>query len=698
MVFAFTETPSIGDIDTSPHSREIDFYEERDQTIEGFALYLRFIGADPTIPEGQVESAGKVSYFIGNDSSQWHTGLPMYEEIIYRNLWPNIDLIFREQGGELKYEFIAHPGADIKSIGLAYSGVDDLAMDEDGNILIQTPFGVLTDSKPVSYQIINGKKVPIASNFVLAKSETGANLCGFAIGDNYSPSYTLVIDPGLSYPPYPERGGFDVGTSIAVDAAGNACVTGFTESLDFPVTPGAFQTRLRGFENAFVSVINPNASGAASLVYSTYLGGCGFDRGLGIAVDNSGNAYVTGLTESPDFPVTPGAFQTMLKGHGNAFVAVINTNASGAASLVYSTYLGGSNFDVSFGIAIDAAGNACVTGFTESPDFPVTPGAFQTMLKGPRDAFISVINTGASGAASLAYSTYLGGSSYDEGHGIAIDTTGNTYVTGYTHSRDFPVTATAFQPMLKNVDDGANAFVSKINTSVSGSASLIYSTYLGGSKYDRGYSVAVDAANNAYVTGFTRSDDFPVTSGATQTMLMSIAGGANAFISKINTNASGTISLAYSTYLGGTGYDEGHGIAVDTAGNAYVTGYTYSKDFPVTATAYQPMLKSIHEGSNAFVSKINTNATGTSSFVYSTYLGGDTSDAGNSLANDRFGSSYVTGRTQSCNFPVTDGAFQPKLRGAMNAFVSEINTNACDVASFVYSTYLGGSCSCAIDP
>jgi hypothetical protein len=664
--------------------------DEEEQAVKGFALYLRFVGANPTPPEGRVPGIAKVNYFLGADPDRWDAGLPTYEEVIYRNLWPEIDLVFREQGGELKYEFIAHPGADIKNISLSFSGVDDLVLDKDGNILIPTPFGVLTDKKPVSYQLIDGNKVLLASNFVVTKSETGESRCGFSVSDNYSPDYTLVIDPSLGFPPYPKRGGLDSGLGIAIDSAGNAYVTGFTESPDFPVTPGAFQAKRKGFKNAFVSVINTGATGAAALAYSTYLGGSVLDVGFGIAVDNTGKIYVTGFTESPDFPVTSGAFQSKLNGFKNAFLSVLNTGASGTAALAYSTYLGGGVLDVGYGIAVDNTGKAYVTGFTESPNFPATAGAIQGRLNGIKNTFLSVINTGATGTAALAYSTYLGGSSFDEGCGIAVDSSGATYITGFTYSKDFPVTSGAFQTALNSKHGGANAFVSKISTGATGTAALAYSTYLGGSLFDQGYSIAVDASNNAYVTGFTRSSDFPVTSGAFQTALKSILGGTNAFVTKLNTGANGARSLVYSTYLGGTTCDEGHGIAVDTAGNAYVTGFTYSKDFPVTASAFQSMLKSIHSGgSNAFISQVNTSRSGSASLAYSTYLGGSGSEVGNGVAVDKFGNTLVTGRTESYDFPVTSGAFQPRLSGSMNAFVSEINTGASGTASLVYSTYLG---------
>ena len=412
------------------------------------------------------------------------------------------------------------------------------------------------------------------------------------------------------------------GLGVAIDNTGNTYVTGFTEDPGFPVTAGAFQTTLKGRKNAFLAVINTSASGPA-LVYSTFLGGSGMDAGFGIAVDTSGNTYITGVTESPDFPVTAGAFQTTLKGCKNAFLAVINTNASGAGSLVYSTYLGGSGMDAGFGVGVNTNGNAYVTGCTNSPDFPVTSGSLQTALTGYKNAFVSVVKAGASGAASLVYSTYLGGSSFDEGSGIAVDASGNTYVTGFTYSRDFPVTSGAFQSILNSTYGGANAFVTKLNTGTSGTAALVYSTYLGGSYYDQGFGIAVDASNDAYVTGCTRSTDFPITQGAFQTMLKSTFDGTNAFVTKLNTGANGARSLIYSTYLGGTICDEGHGIAVDTAHNVYVTGFTYSRDFPVTTSAFQPMLKSFYVGgSNAFVALVNTNTTGNSSLAYSTFLGG----------------------------------------------------------------------------
>src|SRR3989441_926920 len=338
-----------------------------------------------------------------------------------------------------------------------------------------------------------------------------------------------------------------------------------------------------------------------TLAYSTYLGGTGFDEGFGIAVDSLGQAYVTGVTASLDFPTTAGAFQSSSAGSEDAFVTKLNPTG---AVLVYSTYLGGTNSDVGLGIAVDSLGQAYVTGETFSADFPTTAGAFQPSSPGGfSDAFVTKLNpTGA----ALAYSTYLGGTDFDEGFGIAVDSLGQAYVTGVSASLDFPMTAGAFQPRFAG--GSLDAFVTKLNPT---GAALAYSTYLGGTGDEEGFGIAVDATGNAYVTGLTNSNlDFPTTAGAFQ---RSSAGGiSDAFVTKLN--AAGA-ALVYSTYLGGTGDEDGFGIAVDAAGHAYVTGITFSPDFPTTAGAFQPS----STGGDAFVPKPKPSR---AALVFSHYLSG----------------------------------------------------------------------------
>jgi hypothetical protein len=611
---------------------------------QGVNLRLRFLGADPAATvAGARLGPGKVNYLLGNDPSKWHSGLPTYGEVVYRDLWPGIDLAFRGDQGRLKYEFRLAPGADPARIRLAYRGAERLALGRAGELRIQTALGVLRDSRPASYQLVGGKRVAVASRYTL-----DGNAYGFALGA-YDPSRPLVVDPGLVYSTYLGGSGLDRGFGVAVDSAGNTYVTGRTNSDPFPTTPLAFDTSYGGgdpsFADAFVTKLNSAGSG---LVYSTYMGGGGFDLGEGVAVDAVGSAYVTGQT-SGGFPTTPGAFDTSFNGgSSDAFVAKLN--AAGSA-LLYSTYLGGSIFDGGFGVAVDASGNAYVTGLA-NPGFPTTPGAFDTSQNGAQDTFVTKLN--ADGSA-LLYSTYLGGTNFEEGNGVAVDAAGNGYVTGRTSSGDFPTTAGAFD---EGFNGGGDVFVTKLNAA--GSATL-YSTYLGGSGFDRGDGVALDAAGNAYVTGLVDSG-FPTTPGAFDE---GFNGGQDTFVTKLNADGSATL---YSTYLGGSGQDWGRGVAVDAFGNAYASGRTDSANFPKTAGAVDT---SFNGGQDAFVTKLN--AAG-SALLYSTYLGGSDLEEGEGVAVDAGGNAYVTGATRSDAFPTTLLAFQTSYGGGFeDAFATKLD-------------------------
>ena len=403
------------------------------------------------------------------------------------------------------------------------------------------------------------------------------------------------------------------------------------------------------------------------LVYSTYLGGGSTDLGFNIAVDGAGSAYVTGDTVSDDFPTTAGAAQTTPAGV-NAFVTKLDATGS---RLVYSTYLGGSGQNFGRGIAVDAAGSAYVTGVTEATDFPTTAGAAQTThAGGVNDAFVTKLNATGSG---LVYSTYLGGGDGDVGQGIAVGGAGSAYVAGETDSTNFPTTAGALQTTYAG---GINdAFVTKLNAT--GSA-LAYSTYLGGSDTDTASGIAVDGVGSAYVTGSTRSTDFPTTLVAFQT---TYAGGdTDTFVTKLDATGSG---LVYSTYLGGSAGDASFDIAVDGASSTYVTGYTLSTNFPTTAGAAQ----TTHAGGHfdAFATKLDATGAG---LVFSTYLGGNNSDAGQGIAVDGAGSAYVVGYTASPDFPATAGAFPPTPASIFDPFISKLDATG---SRLVLSTNLGGS-------
>jgi hypothetical protein len=647
---------------------------------QGVALRLAFLGASARATvSGTRRSPGGVSYLVGNDPAGWKRSLPTYKEVAYRDLWPGIDMAVRGGGGALKYEFRLAPGADPARIRLAYRGQERLSLGRGGALRIETALGLLRDTRPLSYQLIGGRRVAVASRFVLGRG--GAD--GFAIGA-YDRRYPLVIDPGLRYSTYLGGSERDDAFGIAVDGAGSAYVSGVTWSRNFPTTAGAFDRSHNGgseevaADDAFVTKLN--AAGSA-LVYSTYLGGSGDDRWSRVAVDGEGSAYVTGVTDSTNFPTTGGAFDRSYNGpYGDAFVTKLNAAGS---SLVYSTYLGPSGADDAFEIAVDGAGSAYVSGVTDSTDFPTTAGAFDRSHGGKYDAFVTKLN--AAGSA-LAYSTYLGGSSFDISDAIALDGAGSAYLTGRTVSSNFPTTAGAFDRSYNGGKYG-DAFVTKLNAA--GSA-LAYSSFLGGSSLDEGSGIAVDGAGSAYVSGVTDSTDFPTTAGAFDRS----HGGkyGDAFVTKLNAAGS---ALAYSTYLGGSGGDGGGGIALDAAGSAYVAGGTESTDFPTTAGAFDRSYngRSYHGrsvgGDDAFVAKLNAAGSG---LRYSTFLGGIDIDGGGGIALDAAGSAYVAGGTWSRNFPTTAGAFDKSSDDDDNAFVTKLDLVAgrvrCDVPRVVGMTLL----------
>ena len=441
-----------------------------------------------------------------------------------------------------------------------------------------------------------------------------------------------------------------------MDGIGNAYITGVTSSdVDFPITPGAYQTSFGACCGGVAFVTKINAAGNA-LVYSTYLGGERFDGGWAIAVDGFGNAYITGYTASSFFPTTPGAYRTSFGGQEDAFVTKIN--AAGNA-LVYSTYLGGSLTDRGRGIAVDGSGNAYIVGDT-SGNFPITLGAYQTSYGGSTDTFVTKIDSLGN---ALIYSTYLGGSGFDSSRYIAVDGSGNAYITGYTDSTNFPPEGPIPVGPIQGTNAGGNdAFVTKINAAGNG---LVYSTYLGGSGNDASQGIAVDSAGNAYIVGSTFGN-FPTTPDAYQT---SFGGVLDAFVTKIDSLGS---ALIYSTYLGGSNNDGGSGIAVDSAGNAYITGNTSSADFPTTPNAYQT---SYGGSTDTFVTKIDASG---SALIYSTYLGGSVYEFGGGIAVDSSRSAYIAGTTYSSNFPTVNPIQGTYAGGFGDAFLAKISGDLID--------------------
>ncbi|MDX6630982.1 MAG: hypothetical protein QOH00_3228, partial [Gaiellales bacterium] len=623
----------------------------KDKPAMQLALALRFRGHNRHAAlTGGKRAPGRVNYLQGKSSATWKTGLARYQGIAYRNLWPRIDLLVHQKGGALKYEFHVRAGARTSDIRLAYAGATDLALDRRGALRIKTGVGVLHDSAPVSYQRIGGKRVAVQSRYVLERGGKSPRFA-FAIG-RYRHDRDLVIDPGIQFTTFLGGGANEVGAGIAVDANGNSYIGGTTQSPDFPTTAGAFRRTgaASNFPDAFVTKLNPAGT---ALVYSTFVGGSNIEFGNGIAIDGAGNAYVTGTTKSSNFPTTGGAFDRSANippncprcgtDHTDGFV--FKLNAAGSA-LTYSTYLGGTDIDSPRGIAVDGSGSAYVVGEELGSDFPTTAGAFRRTSAGEYDMFVTKLNPAGT---ALVYSTLLGGTQVDNGEAIAVDAGGNAYAQGFTSSVDFPTTAGAFDT---TANGGFDTTTTKLNPA--GSA-LVYSTYLGGAGFDSGDDLALDAGGNAYIAGATGSTNFPTTPGAFDTT----SDGSDAFVTKLN--AAGTAAV-YSTLIGGTDFDSAGGIVLDTAGDAWLTGATTSADFPVTADAADG---SYNGGGDVIIAELNASG---SALPYATFLGGSSSERGSDIGRDSAGNLYVTGATQSMDFPATTGAFDTIFNGDPSIF------------------------------
>jgi hypothetical protein len=623
----------------------------------GAVLRMKLLHANPAAKvTGVDELPGTSNYFIGNDPKEWRTNVSNYTKVCYEGVYPGVDLVYYGNKRQLEYDFVVAPGADPSSIRLRFHGAAKPTIDTTGDLLLRVQGREVRLRKPQVYQQFEGTRKVVRGGYWM----TATNTISIRVGD-FDRSKPLVLDPVLVYSTYLGGSGDDEGFGIAVDSSGNAYVAGVTTSTNFPtVNPAQGSRRLPPvFNNTFTAFVTKFNNTGSSIIYSTYLGGSnGGGDAQGIAVDSFDNAYVTGGTDASDFPTTPLAFQTVKPGRFTSpFVAKFDPSGV----LVYSTYMGGSYSDQGRGIAVDSFGNAYITGGTQSTDFPATPGVFQPSLRSrvlsasihDVTAFVSKVN--AAGTA-LIYSTYLGGTVSDIAFGIAVDAFDNAYVTGRADSTDFPTTPGAFQTTSSSNFSGSSrkGFVSKLNTT---GTSLIYSTYLGGNNYligpfqavvgDETYGIAVDSAGNAYVTGIATTPDFPITPGAFQTAPNS--SHATVFVTKLDETGD---ALVYSTYLSAdTPGGNDQGIGVDSFGNAYVSA------------------------GSACPTATELNSAG-SALLYSICLGNPKSGSGagngKSIAIDSLGNAYVTGETQG-NFQVTPGSFQGTFGGGIaNAFVAKI--------------------------
>jgi len=600
---------------------------------------MTMLGANPAAqPEADKPQSGRVNYFIGNDPRKWHSDVPLFGQVNYPNLYPGIDLAFHGNGKQLEFDYLVNPGAKTGLIALGFAGAEHITTDTAGNLVLTTPAGPIEMHRPVAYQEKDGVRQTVDVRFVAS-----ANRVTFAVG-SYDPSRQLVIDPTVTYSTYFGGDFADYGLAITVDASGNELIAGATDSDSIPgfVTPTD-----NGSFDVFVTKLNP----AGVLQFTTEFGGSSDEFPGGIAVDTTG-IYVSGTTDSSDFPVTLGAAQTTFVGGGpngsnDAFAAKLTL----AGSITWATFINGSDSTTGLAVAIDSSQNVYVVGETFAPDLSgvtvkTLPNGSAINLgsgSGADDGYIVKVNSTGS---AFDLGSYIGGSNGDLATGVALDGSGNIYVSGKTISTDLPVTAGVVQSQCGT--DGtcntgsngplADAFVVAIAANLSG---YNYVTYYGGNNIDYALAIAADSVGDAFITGLTQSPtDFPTAGTPYQS---SLAGTQNAFAVELNPTGSAAI---YGTYLGGSGTDLGLGIALDssTPANIYVTGQTSSSNFPTV----NPTQAALSGTTDAFVSVLSP---GQKTALFSTYLGGggDEDQLAGAVALDSSENIYVTGDTDSGN-------------------------------------------------
>jgi hypothetical protein len=690
---------------------------------QGFQITLRdtatvkmqFFGGSPQAQIHGEVLPGKINYLSGTDAARWRTGVATSSKIHVDNLYPGISAVCYGNQKQVEYDFNVSPGASPQAIALRFPGTDKISVNERGELALLVGHHEIDQPKPVIYQMIAGARHAIAGGYQLLDSHTVV----FNIGP-YDRQQPLVIDPILSYATYFGGNLGEVAFAVAVNTNdGSIFVAGSTLSAKWLAS--GYQTVFGGgtyLGDAFVAKFDTNYN----LIYLTYLGGSSDDVALGIAVNKAGNAFVGGYTTSPDFPVTtnsvPGVTNHLggvpyYQGHyfADGFVAELDVNG---AKLIYSTYLGGIYDDAIYGIAIDSADNAYVTGYTFSPNLPVkNPVAFtligttnhslgvlgctNTLLN--CNAFVAKI---AARGTNLDYLTYFGGNDYDFGTGIAVDLSNNVYITGFTCSTNFPNTnglqyaGAQFVNYSNYVDGLFDGYVAKFAQPTATNLNLIYSTFLGNTQNDVAYAIAVDSHEAAYVTGFTTSTNFyNTTTGTNANGTISypfIQNGVtnnvigydyttNVFLAKLTNNPNNNtltnpVGLAYSVVFGGLYMDIGHAVAVDPQGNAFVTGSTISSTFPV-ANDFGRVGATGNGANDIFVTAFNTNCT---KILYSGFIGGAGDDVPYGIAVDNQSTVYLVGQTFSANFPVTTTATNfpttnakyPTLDGTSDTFLLKI--------------------------
>ncbi len=673
-------------------------------------LRLQIVGANTNAEiHGEGALGGKMNYFIGNDPVQWRRGLPIFSKVQLDEVYPGISLCYYGNQHQLEYDFVVAPGADPENIALHFDGVDNVEINKSGELVLVLGDDEIRFHHPVLYQELRGMRQPVVGSYKLKDAQTAV----FEIG-RYDRKAPLVIDPVLSYSTYFGGNFGDIALGVKVDTNG-IYLAGETFSTKFPFPLNGFDTTFNGGRingDAFVAKLSNDAS---SVLYFTYIGGHEDDGALDLAIDANGNAYITGFTDSTNFPFTTFAgsyaVSTNISGardkvfHSyptDAIIVQLDRNGQ----LAYSTYLGGSGADVAGGIAVDSMTNIYITGYTFSTDFPATNSplftsntivGYTSALMGSNDIFVVKVNP----ASGLLYSSLFGGSNLDEGQGIVVDDQERVYVTGFTGSTNFFTSTNALPGTnglgIRLINGHTNpvvayrginhipfdAFLLRVDTKEPGT-NHFYSTLFGGRNDDAGFRLALYSNTDVLITGNSHSPDFLTNDFPAQPRVAANAINSDAFLTKFRFNPADIDqppTVVYSSLFGGSGDDIGWDLALDEVGNIFIVGITSSGDFPTTNGA--PLLHTNHIGfRDVFVTAFNNDA---SAILYSVEVGGSGDDYGFGIAADSFGNAYIVGRTVSANFPVTNAwsGFYRTNRPGVKYYGKRYGTNDAFLAKIV---------------
>ncbi len=643
-----------GKVENTADKRDKHF----DSSTKSVALRETFSGLKKADVRGVNRSITQVNYFKGNEDS-WKSNVQTWQDVSLGEVYDNIDLSLRAYGNNVEKLFTVHPQGSVKDILMTIKGATGLGVNDKGELEVETALGTIKMTKPIAYQEVGGNRTDVAVSYLVADSDL---VYGFNIGD-YDSSKDLIIDPLLAST-FLGGSSYEYANSIAIDSSGNVYITGHTSSSSYPTTTGAYNTVKNSNYDVLVSKIDSSLS---NLLASTFIGGSNYEYANSIAIDSSGDVYVTGLTYSSNYPATTGAYDTSHNGGRDVFVSKMDSSLT---SLLASTLIGGSSWDEANSIAINSSGNVYITGEASS-GYPATTGAYDTSHSGGTEVFMSKLD---SSLTSLLASTFIGGSgNMENANAIAIDSSGNIYITGFTGSSDYPTTSGGYDTSYNN---GGDVFVSKVNSSLS---SLLASTFIGGLSDDQANALSIDSAGDVYITGFTKSASYPTTSGAYDT---SINGLRSVFVSKIDSSLS---SLLASTFIGGLSDDQANALSIASAGDVYITGFTKSESYPTTSGAYDTS----HNGvKDLFVTMIDNTL---SNLLASTFIGGMSDDQANALAIASSGDVYITGITYSSDYPATAGAYDTSRNGSRGSdvIVTKINFNLTDNDGDGYSENQG---------